>query len=155
MIYGNPLRGGEKPMTRMNMLIAGKVNGSHTVAFYVKGRPVPKQSFRVAGRGHGYQSARVKAWQSDVGWTAQAAMRALGKTDPLVGELDVRLHFNLVNHRPQDLDNLSKGTLDACNRVVWQDDRQIVDLHITKSVDARNPGVEVHVSERKVNGGKD
>jgi Holliday junction resolvase RusA-like endonuclease len=135
-------------------IVGAKVNGIHRLAFFVDGKPVPKQAFRSI-RGHVTRPVNVKAWQDVVGWTAQIAMRALGRIDPLAGPLEVELHFALFNRRPMDLDNLSKAVLDGMNRVVWQDDRQIVDLHITKSIDAEHPGVQVLVRERKVDVGND
>ncbi len=43
-----------------------------------------------------------------------------------------------------DVDNLAKGILDACNGVLWIDDAQITDLHITKNL-AESPYVELSV----------
>lgn len=121
--------------------------GSTTgIRFFVQGEPRPKQSFRIGGAGqggHGYQPARVKAWQAEVGWAAMQMMRDAGFVAPITGRVAVTLTFHLGDCRRVDLDNLSKGTLDAMNGVVWADDQQIVMLHLTKRAPSAEPGVQV------------
>lgn len=116
------------------------MSGNNIVAFTVQGQPVPKQSFRYR-EGGGYTDPRVKRWQSEVGWAARSAY--LG--DPVACDLFVKLTFRLPNKRRMDADNLSKGTLDSCNGILWEDDKQIVHLEIKKRVDSTNPGVDVEV----------
>lgn len=117
------------------------------LTFWVPGEPRAKQSFRYAGRGS-FTPARIKAWQADVGWAAQQAMRAHGLYDPIEGSVVVILHFHLGNRRRIDLDNLSKGTLDGLNKIVWADDQQIQRLTITKQCDKANPGVRIIVHDK-------
>ena len=45
-----------------------------------------------------------------------------------------------------DVDNLAKGILDACKGILWIDDRQVADLHITKNL-AESPYVELSVED--------
>lgn len=47
-----------------------------------------------------------------------------------------------------DIDNLAKAILDAFNGVIWQDDSQIVDLHITKNL-ADVPMIKILIEEVK------
>jgi len=110
------------------------------IQFWVPGNPVPKQSFRYKKSGS-YQPKRVKDWQEAVGWMALSA------TSGEVLERDVRveLNFKRKDKRKVDLDNLSKAVLDACNGVVWADDRQIVTLYLTKEYDPADPGVLVSI----------
>jgi crossover junction endodeoxyribonuclease RusA len=118
--------------------------------FFVAGEPRPKQSFRVSSRGGGFQTARVKSWQADVGWAAQQAMRAKGMFDPLTGEVNVILLFKLGDKRRVDLDNLSKGTLDGIQRICFEDDSQITDLHIRKVVvDKASAGVTISIRQKE------
>jgi Holliday junction resolvase RusA-like endonuclease len=46
-----------------------------------------------------------------------------------------------ANH---DVDNI-KTLLDSCSGIVWEDDGQIADLHITKAYDKENPRCELSV----------
>ena len=122
------------------------------ITFFVEGEPRAKQSFRVSGRGGGYQPARVKAWQNDVGWAGQQAMRALGLIDPIETNLTVEMIFFLGDKRRIDLDNLSKAVQDGLNGVVWRDDQQNISLVPDKYVCRSRQGVLVKVTrnERKV-----
>lgn len=43
-----------------------------------------------------------------------------------------------------DVDNYVKGVKDGCNKVIWKDDSQIVDLHVSKFYSSK-PRVEVLV----------
>jgi Holliday junction resolvase RusA-like endonuclease len=114
--------------------------------FSVLGNPVPKQSFRAVAGGRGYTDPRVKAWQEKVAYEARYVMDG---DEPLTGDLQVSLKFYLSDRRRKDLDNLSKGVLDALNGIVFVDDRQIVDLHLQKYYDKDNPGVSVCVTRVK------
>ncbi len=111
------------------------------IQFWVPGNPIPKQSFRYK-KGGGYQPKRVTEWEQIVAWYA---LEAMWGNLLLEGDLKVELNFKRKNKRKCDLDNLSKAVLDACNGIVWEDDRQIIDLRITKAHDKENPGVLVTV----------
>jgi len=43
-----------------------------------------------------------------------------------------------------DVDNYVKSIKDACNKVIWKDDSQIVDLHVSKFY-SENPRIEIKV----------
>lgn len=45
---------------------------------------------------------------------------------------------------PQDVDNIAKAVLDGLNGVVWADDKQVVDLHVSKGY-AREPKTVVRI----------
>ena len=109
------------------------------IAFNVYGIPIPKQSFKFSN-GRGYTPQRVVDWQDRVREEASLAMRG---HDLLQGDLSVYLDFYLPDRRRKDLDNLAKGVLDACNGLVWQDDQQIVELHLTKSFSSKECGITV------------
>jgi len=107
---------------------------NQSVTFFVHGEPRPKQSFRVSGRG-GYTPARIRVWQNDVACDAMLAMRKIERFGyPFECDLAVTLEFTLGDHRRVDLDNLSKAVLDGLNKIVYEDDRQIVELHLKKVV---------------------
>lgn len=84
-------------------------------------------------------SAEAKAYKRD------AAIEARRQGVPkLLGKVGVRLHV----YRPQksgDLDNRFKVALDALNKVAWEDDDQVVELHGYRRDDKDNPRVEVAV----------
>lgn len=43
-----------------------------------------------------------------------------------------------------DVDNYVKGVKDACSKVIWKDDSQVVDLHVSKFY-SEKPRVEVKI----------
>jgi crossover junction endodeoxyribonuclease RusA len=111
------------------------------IRFFVPGIPAPKQSFRFSRNGH-YQSLRVKSWQAAVASEAQKAYS--GKI--LEAGLSVTLVFSLPDRRRRDLDNLSKGVLDALNGLIFKDDTQICALHLFKLIRKQEPGAFVEIS---------
>ena len=112
------------------------------LCFQVEGVPVPKQSFRYAHNKRSHADPRVKAWQDTVSLSAVEAMQG---RPPLTGDLVVELTFFLPDHRRRDLDNLSKAVLDGCNKIIWEDDKQIYKLVLVKLIGNWTPGVIVYV----------
>jgi Holliday junction resolvase RusA-like endonuclease len=117
------------------------------VYFIAEGHPVPKQSTRF-GNGHAYPDERVTAWQQVVSLSARQAMSAAG-LDLLQGNLGASLTFMLGDRRRVDIDNLSKGVLDGCKGIVYEDDRQVMELHASKKHGSKVPSVHVHFWEVK------
>lgn len=117
------------------------------ITFFASGEPRAKQSFRANRNGRGgFTPAYIKAWQSDVGWAAQQAMRARDLVDPIEAQsFTVTLVFFLGDSRRIDLDNLSKAVQDGLNQVVWQDDQQNIRLVVDKYVCRTRQGVLVKV----------
>lgn len=107
----------------------------------VDGTATPKQSFRYSKRG-GYQSERVKGWQE----TVRRAAREAYLGEPTPQPVSVSIIFVLPDRRRRDLDNLSKGVLDALTGVVWMDDQQVVHLGLTKLV-GTNPRAVISVEQ--------
>ena len=116
-----------------------------TLSFFVEGNPVPKQSFKKGKRG-GYTPARVKAWQDLVAIRAKNTM-ALFNVDMMWGDVEIELIFWRADRRKVDFDNLSKAVCDACNKIVWDDDEQVVKATICKRYSKEKPGVMVMVRE--------
>lgn len=119
------------------------------VTFHVDGIPRPKQSFKYTtktGKMTGYTPQRVKDWQEKVGWAAKEAM--MGKT-PVKFPVCVELLFALPRDGiRRDLDNLSKGTLDALKHIVYADDNQVTRLTIEKRTMPERSMCGVHIVVR-------
>jgi Holliday junction resolvase RusA-like endonuclease len=112
------------------------------IGFWIDGVAVAKQSFRYA-KGGGYRDPRVTIWEEKV---AYAAKEKLAGREMMAGELSVQLRFYMPNRRRVDVDNLSKGVLDALKDVLFTDDSQVVELHVKKYIDPQKPRVYVSVS---------
>jgi len=115
------------------------------IGFFVEGKPVPKQSFRMAN-GHGYTPDHVVAWHNTVNGVAHNVMNE-GGYEMYTGKICVVLEFLLPTRRRVDLDNLSKNILDALNKVCYKDDAQIACLHLYKEYSKEMPGVRIKIKE--------
>lgn len=72
--------------------------------------------------------------------------RTSWKGEPISGRkiaLKVVLYFK--DERRHDIDNYNKILFDSMNGIVWEDDSQIDELEIRKTVDKSNPRIEVQV----------
>lgn len=80
----------------------------------------------------------VRAIKEAIGWEARAGYKGPVLDQPLRVEVDLFW----PDKRKHDVDNI-KGLLDALTGIVWEDDGQIVDLHIRKHYDPKSPRVEL------------
>lgn len=114
--------------------------GSNGGTFTVEGDPVPKARPRFV-RGHTMTDPRTTRGEQSV---VMAARRA--RVRPLDGPVIVWLAYWRRTRVHCDIDNLVKLTLDALNGIAWQDDHQVVELHVTKRVDPDRPRTEVRLA---------
>lgn len=80
-----------------------------------------------------------------LGWEARGQFTGT----PHIGLLSLKLAFWWPDKRKHDIDNL-KTLLDSLTGIVWEDDSQIVELHVTKGVDRENPRLEMEVEKYRV-----
>lgn len=135
------------------------------VEFLAEGIPAPKGRPRFSTQGgyvKAYTPAKTKLWEQVV---AEAAKQAMGASPPVEWPVAVSIRVTLpipaswsqikqqraVEGRispvyRQDLDNHAKSVLDACNEILFLDDGQVVDLHVSKRY-GKYPGVEVTMIE--------
>jgi Holliday junction resolvase RusA-like endonuclease len=93
------------------------------------------------GNGRTFTDPKTKAYETAIGFAARAAM---GGKPPMNGP--IHLHVTAFMPMPKkmpperrgrptttpDADNLLKALSDACNKIVWHDDAQIVEATILK-----------------------
>ena len=134
------------------------------VTFEVKGDPVPKGRPRFARRGQfvqTYTDAKTIDYETHV---AMKARQAIGASEPLQGALTVFLYLRYTipasyskkrkeaclrgveYPKKVDLDNVYKSITDAMQGIVYANDSQIVEAHITK-VYAETAGANIMVQE--------
>ena len=134
------------------------------VTFEVEGDPVPKGRPRFARRGQfvqTYTDAKTIDYETHV---AMKARQAIGASEPLQGALTVFLYLRyavppsyskkrkeacllgLEFPKKIDIDNVYKSITDAMNGIVYTDDSQIVEAHITK-IYAETAGANIMVQE--------
>ena len=88
-------------------------------------------------------TAEAEVFREHAGWLAKAQRPG---EDLIVGEVRLTIHV----YRPRrvgDLDNYAKVVLDALNGIVWEDDKQIVELHMYRYEDKANPRLEILIEE--------
>jgi Holliday junction resolvase RusA-like endonuclease len=133
--------------------------------YTVYGEPVGKGRPRFARRGKftsTYTPQKTKTYEDEIRMMAKAAM---GSSEPLDTPMTVAIYIRvgipasyskqkrkdalsgvLRPTKKPDLDNIAKCFLDGMNDIVYLDDKQVVNLHVTK-VYAETPAVEVMVKE--------
>jgi Holliday junction resolvase RusA-like endonuclease len=122
--------------------------------FTVTGMPETKGSWRVMMR-RGCPSLipdneAEPPWAQLVGWACRAKLRNV--IDPSTSRFAVRLEFTLPPRKGRksnrrDLDKLARSILDALTGIVWKDDEQVEDLHLSKRI-GDEPGVTVQIEPK-------
>ena len=96
-----------------------------------------------AYRGRQILSAKARAYRANV-----EGHCLIGKIRRMLGPLAVKLWLQPPDKRRRDVDNYSKGLLDALTKAgAWDDDSQIMDLSITMCEPVKGGGVTVEVTE--------
>jgi Holliday junction resolvase RusA-like endonuclease len=135
------------------------------IMYIVYGEPVGKGRPRFARRGNfvsTYSPQKTKTYEDEIRMMAKAAM---GSSEPLENHVTVAIYIRigipasfskqkrkdaiegiLKPTKKPDIDNIAKCFLDGMNDIVYLDDKQVVNLHITK-VYAETPAVEIMVKE--------
>lgn len=119
---------------------------SRSITIWVPGKPVPKGRPRVVrtrdGQTRTFTPQRTEAWESRV---ATAAALHANKTRWAIepGRVAADLTFHGAS-KTADIDNLAKAVLDACNGILYGDDRQVRELH-AREVDDGDDGVLITV----------
>ena len=90
----------------------------------------------VGGFLRGYMSSEGRARKDEYSWQFKAKRPKGWKTDERY-EVSIQLYFK--NKRPHDIDNYNKVILDSAIGIIWDDDKQIQKLTITKAIDRDNP----------------
>lgn len=111
----------------------------------VRGKPRPRFSSR-GGYGRAYTPASYMKYERSI---ANAYTEAGGKKFSGTVSVSIFIHRELPKSRPKrllaeldtskpDIDNVAKAVLDALNGVAYDDDKQVVSLHVTKLPRTRN-----------------
>lgn len=97
-----------------------------SLSFVVDGCPVPWE--RVTAGKH--KPKRTREYQKLVAWTAK--IQCGGNRCPvLIGAIRARMIFVVQGGSRGDWDNYAKTIGDACQEVVYANDAQIMDAHVT------------------------
>jgi Holliday junction resolvase RusA-like endonuclease len=90
--------------------------------------PVPKGRPRF-GSGRVYTPERTQQFETTLRWLLRQATLKQGCVIPvLAGDVALELDF-WVARRDSDADNYAKAVMDAGNKILYKDDRQVSDMH--------------------------
>ena len=134
------------------------------VTFRVDGQPHAKGRPRFTRKGgfvRAYTDEKTLAYESII---RQAAQKSMGGSEPLKTALDAFVYISfavplsyskkrkeaclngLERHtKKPDIDNVVKAVLDGCDKVIFENDSQIINLYVTKKYG--EPYVEVLIRE--------
>ena len=62
-------------------------------------------------------------------------------------DIRVSLQFYFNNRRKNDIDNYAKPILDFMSSIIYDDDKQIIELNIKKFYDKENPRILISISD--------
>lgn len=135
------------------------------VTFKVDGVPVPKGRARYVKRGNFVQAYTPEKTRTYETLIKDAARQAMGGSEPLETPVSLYLYIRVPipasatkkrlqaiadgSEKPikkPDASNILKSVEDGMNGVVYHDDSQIINIHVTK-VFSSEPGVDICVKE--------
>jgi len=111
------------------------------IEFTIFGNPVPKQRPRLGKGNRTFTPKKTKDWEKTV---ADYCGIATGG-DGFECDVSVWIVFYRKDRVNVDLDNLIKAILDGMNKIAYDDDKQVVEIHAWLKYDRDNPRVEVKV----------
>ncbi len=118
------------------------------LAFVVPGPPKTKDRARVVrgddGKTRAFTPKETAAYEKHVAIHAIAARCKVHRWPWQDKSVVFEIKIDVFRNGRGDWDNYAKAITDACNGVLWQDDRQIVDARVTLHND-KNERVEVAV----------
>jgi crossover junction endodeoxyribonuclease RusA len=110
------------------------------VVFTVPGRPRGKERPRMGRNGKFYTPRTTREYEETVAWFAKTAYKEEPTKDP------VRLNLTIRSSKSKaDTSNILKSIEDGMNGIIYVDDKQIKEIHISR-IEGDGEGVDVTVS---------
>jgi len=107
--------------------------------FTVPGRPRGKERPRMGRNGKFYTPRTTREYEETVAWFAKTAYKGEPTKDP------VRLDMTIRSSKSKaDTSNILKAIEDGMNGIIYVDDRQIKEIHISR-IEGDGEGVDVAV----------
>lgn len=90
-----------------------------------------------------FMKKEAKERKEQYQWEARSQWKGF----PLKTELGIRIRLYFGDKRRRDWDNFHKLSMDALTGIVWEDDSQIREAHITLHYDKQKPRIEIEIYE--------
>ena len=127
----------------------------------VLGEPVAKERARVVN-GRAFTPRRTKAYEEQVAWAYRQQKGKFYAEEPV--KVKIELYFTppkrttkkeleriltgqAIYTGKKDIDNIAKSILDGLNGVAYIDDRQVVELNISKQYTLAETRAEIEIKE--------
>lgn len=107
--------------------------------FTIPGRPRGKERPRMGRNGKFYTPKTTREYEESVAWFAKAAYKEEPTKDPVRLDLTIRSSKSRA-----DISNILKSIEDGMNGIIYVDDKQIEEIHISR-IKEGNEGVDVAV----------
>ena len=118
-----------------------------TLKFTIDSDPVPAARPRFSGR-RAYQPARNRSYRELIQVVAKIAMKGRKLfSGQICAEIKLFRRFKPTAKNFGDVDNHLKAIFDGMNKIVFDDDAQVVQCVVTKHTDKLNPRAEVEIKE--------
>lgn len=125
------------------------------IAFSILGEPKGKGRPRFTRQGHTYTPQETKDYEKKVAEAYKQAAGDIFFTEGTPIKIEIRAFFKEPKKKLFDLpmktpdtDNIAKIILDGLNNIAYTDDKQVVDLIITKRYTPTDtPSVEVTITD--------
>ena len=112
-----------------------------SLEFTIDQQPVSKERPRVY-RGKTITPEKTKSYEKLVG---TVALFERPKSWPLDAEYALDIEITNGDKRRRDIDNQLKAIMDGLNKILWNDDSQVVDVRIRSRFERNEGGAYVHV----------
>lgn len=104
------------------------------------GSPISTNALYRRGRGNSFYMIQ-KA--HDLKENYQWQIKSQYKKKPIKEQLSIKISLYFGNKRSHDWDNYHKIAMDACNKLLWEDDSQVMVAIVSKHYEKNNPRIEI------------
>jgi len=109
----------------------------------LKGNPLSTQSAYLQHGKIRFMKKEAKERKEQYSWEAKSQWKKKVTDKPL----SIRIDIFFGDKRIRDWDNYHKLSMDALSGIVWEDDSQIKEAHVTVSYNKENPRMEITIKE--------
>lgn len=116
------------------------------VEFTFDGEPITKSNNTRWGKGRVFTAKKPAQYESDLSWYAKVVMSSK-RLEPTKKLVRLTICYFQQSVKRKDQQNLLKTTADALNRIVYEDDSQVHEVHLYRHLDREKPRVVIKVEE--------
>lgn len=108
----------------------------------LKGNPLSTSHIYLSRGKMRFMKKEAKDRKEQYAWEAKGQY----KGQPIQKDITVDIVLYFGDKRKRDIDNFNKLWMDSLEGIVYEDDKQIQELHTIKSYDKQDPRIEVFIN---------